>query len=59
VETVQRYLPSNYQVTAFGVDYIIVAGEDKAGWTMDGYVIPRLGSGLIYAGEIKAGEVED
>lgn len=30
----------------------IIKGEDDHGWTLDGYVIPRLGSGLIWAREI-------
>lgn len=52
--TVQRYLPSNY--TAYQADNgsIYIIGEDNAGWTMDGYVLPRLASGMIYAREIDA-----
>lgn len=30
----------------------VIAGEDTAGWTLDDYVIPRYGSGLIWAMEI-------
>ena len=30
----------------------VIEGEDSAGWTLDSYVIPRLGSGLIFADEI-------
>jgi hypothetical protein len=30
----------------------VIRGEDFAGWTLDAYVIPRLGSGLINATEI-------
>lgn len=30
----------------------VIEGEDKAGWTFDDYVRPRLGSGLIWADEI-------
>lgn len=53
VETVTRYLPSNY--SAAKVDSVIlIAGEDQYGWTLDGYVIPRLASGLIYAIELVA-----
>ena len=50
--TVQGYLPENY----IAVDYtghICVVGFDDHGWTLDGYVIPRLASGLIPAKEIK------
>jgi hypothetical protein len=55
---VWRFLPRNYEIIGpdFGEDperpvYLIV-GEDDAGWTLDGYVIPRLASGLIWATEI-------
>lgn len=30
----------------------VVGGRDDAGWTLDGYVIPRLGSGVMTAEEI-------
>ena len=52
---VLAYLPGNYEaalVTAnnlvFGVK---ISGYDSAGWTLDGYVIPRLASGNMYAEE--------
>ena len=48
---VQAYMPSNYR--AFedrGNIYIL--GSDVAGWTMDDYILPRLGSGLIAAREL-------
>lgn len=31
---------------------VVIVGEDNAGWTLDGYVNPRLGSGMIWAKEI-------
>ena len=31
---------------------IWISGHDSAGWTLDGYVIPRLQSGMISAVEI-------
>jgi len=31
---------------------IIIGGYDSAGWTLDGYVIPRLASGLYACEEI-------
>jgi hypothetical protein len=31
---------------------VVVSGADMAGWTLDGYVIPRLASGLIWAEEV-------
>ena len=49
---IAAYLPSNY--TAVESDgCTLIVGEDVAGWTLDGYVIPRLESGLIFAGEIE------
>jgi hypothetical protein len=53
---VQQYLPTNYTArleTHENPPYILIEGEDDHGWTLDGYVIPRLGSGLIVATEIK------
>ncbi len=58
LETVQNYLPHNYQAfrepcTDTKIEpYILIEGYDYAGWTLDGYVIPRLSSGLIYAKEV-------
>lgn len=61
LEQVKNYLPDNYEAVAhyvkpLGADrygqVIIIAGQDIAGWTLDGYVIPRLMSGLIGAEEI-------
>jgi hypothetical protein len=53
-KTVEAYLPSNYKVIGEGeTGELIIEGEDYAGWTLDGYVIPRLASGLIWATEIK------
>jgi len=53
VETVQRYMPSNYTAQAVGDDVVIV-GYDNAGWTLHDYVIPRLASGLHRAEEVTA-----
>lgn len=53
INALADYLPANYWI-----DYVrdtergpvaIVRGRDSAGWTADGYVIPRLRSGLIAA----------
>src|SRR5262249_32910773 len=56
-EKVAAYLPRNYRVEGvalvhpFKDDYaetvVVVGGRDHHGWTLDGYVIPRLGSGLM------------
>lgn len=56
-ETVKKYLPlaGNYWVAGIALGdpvWVLIAGEDKAGWTLGGYVIPRLWSGLIRADEI-------
>jgi hypothetical protein len=53
-ETVEAYLPRNYSILAELPDRIFITGTDNAGWTLDGYVIPRLASGLIHAREITA-----
>lgn len=57
-ETVKRYLPDNYVVIYEGNDidneYVIIMGEDVAGWTLDDYVLPRLASGMIFGKELKS-----
>jgi hypothetical protein len=50
LDLVRCYLPSNYTANQVG-DEIVITGTDVAGWTLDGYVIPRLGSALISAKE--------
>ena len=54
LELVQRYLPSNYEARENKDGSIIIEGTDSHGWTLDGYVIPRLASGLIAAQEVPA-----
>jgi len=54
LETVQRYLPGNYEARPGDDGSIVIEGEDRHGWTLDGYVIPRLASGMIYAAEVGA-----
>lgn len=51
LETVRRYLPSNYEAVQVG-ETVVISGRDSAGWTLDGYVLPRLFSGLIAAKEL-------
>ncbi len=60
-EKVAAYLPGNYRVEGtvtltepWGDEYqaVVVSGTDDHGWTLDAYVIPRLGSGLMAAREI-------
>jgi hypothetical protein len=58
------YLPENYAIVSWvgssgssqfakdGKSVYMIAGFDSHGWTLHDYVIPRLGSGLIWAREI-------
>lgn len=55
----EAYLPGNYSVVYETTDpahndrpVFVIEGEDAAGWTLDSYVIPRYGSGLIACEEI-------
>ncbi len=52
---VLAYLPSNYGaalVTTDTLSYRVkITGQDDHGWTLDGYVIPRLASGNFFAKE--------
>jgi hypothetical protein len=52
LSTIQAYLPGNYEAVAQNDGSILVYGQDNAGWTLDGYVIPRLASGLHFAREV-------
>jgi hypothetical protein len=50
-DRVAPYLPENYAASDACPDgcCTLITGRDVAGWTLDGYVIPRLASGLIIA----------
>ena len=51
---VEAYLPRGYEVVRkIDKNTVEIAGRDHAGWTLDGYVLPRLWSGLFGAEEIK------
>jgi hypothetical protein len=54
---VANYLPANFEARVFADatlgDVVLIEGYDRAGWTLDTYVIPRLASGLIVAKEVK------
>ena len=57
-ERVEAYLPTGYRVVDADVvgttgDSVIIEGDDHAGWTLDGYVLPRLASGGIFGWELK------
>src|SRR3982750_827185 len=51
IETIRRYLPSNYTADHDGGS-VWIHGVDVAGWTMHDYGIPRLASGLYRAEEV-------
>ena len=53
---VRAYLPRCYTAElAHAPDRsVVISGYDDRGWTLDGYVIPRLASGLIVAREVKS-----
>lgn len=59
-ERLERFLPSNYSIvgqvdergTLAGITCYLIEGVDNAGWTLDGYVLPRLASGSIFGKEI-------
>jgi hypothetical protein len=46
------YLPGNYRILGTGDGQTMIAGRDQAGWTLEGYLIPRLASGLYFGTEI-------
>jgi len=66
LDQIRAYLPANYTADTELTEYasslhfggyisqtrIVIRGHDVAGWTLDGYVIPRLASGLIWAEEL-------
>ena len=56
LEQVERYLPANYEAAEVG-GLIVIAGDDNHGWTLDGYVLPRLASGLHVAREVHVTQV--
>ena len=49
---IENYLPSNYKVIEANEDHVVIEGRDHAGWTLDGYVLPRLASGLYFGKEV-------
>jgi len=57
LRSVQDYLPANFTARYFADvtlgTVVLIEGYDRAGWTLDDYVIPRLASGLIVAKEVK------
>ncbi len=55
---VAAYLPPRYRVVGYVNDReVLIAGEDYLGWTLEGYVLPRLQSGAYYGREVRGDEV--
>lgn len=51
VDVIRRYLPENYKAFTWACN-VVIEGQDVSGWTLDGYVIPRLASGNYSAREL-------
>ena len=51
--SIAAYLPSRYSVVEVSDGKTFIEGEDFHGWTLEGYVIPRLGSGMFACEEVK------
>jgi hypothetical protein len=62
-EEVAAYLPEGFALLGEGMSdgrtFYVIGGYDNAGWTLDGYVIPRLASGLIAAEEVTEQQARD
>jgi hypothetical protein len=48
----ETYAEEAYSLAFDARRVFVIEGKDNAGWTLDGYVIPRLASGLYFAEEI-------
>ena len=56
----EAYMPGNYEVLHIEAHpdrpdrwrQAVIGGRDNAGWTLDGYVLPRLASGGMSGKEI-------
>jgi hypothetical protein len=62
VKQISASMPANYKVVGYDANgstiskqvvIVLIEGSDYAGWTLDDYVIPRLGSGLYACHELK------
>ena len=58
-DRIKAYLPSNYYLSARrghaaigGPGQVLIEGNDSQGWTLEGYVLPRLASGLLFGYEV-------
>jgi hypothetical protein len=52
---IANYLPKRYRVTNVVDGKTYIEGTDFHGWTLDGYVIPRLSSGMFRCVETTQG----
>lgn len=52
VEVIARHLPNNYTIVGADSEGVTIRGIDHYGWTLDGYVLPRLASGMFYGEEL-------
>ena len=52
IHVVSAYLPGNYRIIGMQEEDVLIGGVDNHGWTLDGYVIPRLASGMMRCEEI-------
>jgi hypothetical protein len=60
VEVIARYLPNNYTIVGADSTGVTIRGIDHYGWTLDGYVLPRLASGMYFGEEAHpAGDCND
>jgi hypothetical protein len=57
-DQIAAYMPGNYAVLgrtpikASNTVSVLIGGRDQHGWTLDGYVLPRLASGMYYGDEV-------
>jgi hypothetical protein len=60
-DNIDAYMPANYAVLHVEPAgdplrphwrHAVIGGRDSAGWTLDGYVLPRLASGMYFGQEI-------
>ena len=58
-EEIAAYLPERYEVVTHNDMQTFIRGHDFLGWTLDKYVLPRLGSGWFHGKELTADEFID
>ena len=58
-KAIAAYLPHYYKVVEVKDGITIIEGQDYCGWTLEGYVIPRLASGWYFCEELIDNELVD